>query len=193
MKLIITESQYKRLINEEFPENIELTVGEKINKFIIRIFQWCHKNAVIDSKLKKTETIISSSHPVTILQDRIAKRFAIDWGSSLVIAWSFCLRYNSEGEYEQFLGEDLDFLGSFQVTTNVSVAATQHATVNGDFYVFATDYVDVVDKLSRNDYYDYELDYDTLHSEDYGYGADWEITSDGVEVDSFDNIEYMED
>lgn len=192
MKIIITESQYKKLISESFPEGIELSIGDKINKSIIKIFQWCHKNIKTKIRFYKNDVIKNNDHPVIQLKKNISKKLAIDDSSALVIAWSFYLRYNPEGNYEQYLNEDLDFLGDFKFKTTVNVKSTQYGTVDGDYFVYASGYDDVADKIKNGDYYNNELYYDTLEQDGWR-SSEWEVVVDGAVVDNYNDIEFIGD
>jgi hypothetical protein len=190
MKIIITESQYNKLINEGFPPEVETKLGDKATKFIINVFKWCHENAEVKRKFNKNEVVKVNTHPILDLGSKIAKTFSINRWDAVIISFNFYLRYNDGGDYEQFLGEDLTYFGNFKYYGNVSLRQTEYASAKADIYVYGTDPDDVYSKVESEDYYDLVIDYDSVHREDMYYDEDWEIY-EVDEVDDVDDIEYI--
>jgi hypothetical protein len=188
MKIILTESQYKRLFKESFPEDVETVIGNKVTKPVINIFKWCHKNTGIPKRIEPGANLVRYDNPITKLANKINKMMAIDFGDSLILSYNFYIRFNDEGNYDQYLDEDLEYFGVFSYATNVPVKSVQYASAESTFWVLATSREDAMEKLERGTYHDY--DFEGVETDGWGYQQEWEMTNDGVDVDDIDDIEY---
>lgn len=155
MKIVINETQYKRLIKESFPDDVDISIGDEVNENIVKIFEWCHKNTPIKQKFGIDVDIESYQHIIPKFAREIGKKLAFDKETSLVLSYNFFIRYNEQGNYRDFLGEDLMFFGEFIWKGNVNVTSKTYAVAEeSEIWVYARNHNDAEDKISYGIHHD---------------------------------------
>lgn len=190
MKIKITESQYNKLINEAFPPEVDSSLSIVINKSIVNIFNWCHKNAEVKQKFDEN-VFVKQRHPILNLALKISRKLSINKKDSLILSYNFYIRYNDNGDYEQFMGDELIYFGDFSYRGPVNVYRTVSAYALTDVWVYARDINDAHYKIDEGGFYEYDIDYGTIDIELDVYGDDWEIDRYGIEVDDPSDIDYI--
>lgn len=179
MKIIITENQYKKLLNEVLPTEVDTEIGDKVNKFVIGVFKWCHENVNTKSRFPKDVKIDVKNHPILLLRDGIGKTFLLTDRDSLMLSYNFYIRYDNTGDYEQFLNEDLIYFGEFYYHGEFQVKQELLGTAMGSVWSFGRSPKDVLNDIERGFYYKSEIDdSDDVEVDDFhpGYGYNhWEM------------------
>ena len=180
MKIIISESQHKRLFKESFPDDVSLSIGNKVNKSIIKMFEWCHRNTPYKKKVPTDVAIDNMGHIIPTFAGEIRRKLALDKNSSLTLSYNFFIRYNDEGIYDNYLGEDLQFFGEFVWNGDINVTEQAYGVAeDSSIWVYARSHDDADFKITNNKYHDVEIGDVNVEGFDYN---EW-IPYDGIDTD----------
>jgi|TARA_B110000211_G_scaffold195403_1_gene224007 hypothetical protein len=190
MKITINESQYKRLFKESIPDDVSFErITNNITKQTIKIFEWCHKNTPQKKRYEVDVKVSESSHAIPLLGEKISRVFLLPEQDSLVLSYNFFIRYNDEGDYDQFMGEELSYFGQYTWTGGINVVSQNYGVAeDSNVWVYAKSHDEAEININSGIHSDIEIG-EEINVDGFDY-PEWEMDIGNIEVDSHDQIEY---
>ena len=188
MKIRLTESQYKRLLSEDSDDRlwdlsyyIQKEVGEKITKFIAKLF------ININEVDKITPQMMESERPYgyRTLVDKIKSITGYRSEPSLLLAHNYIKYYDliKNGDVDGLIGQPLEFYAKFELDMPLHFSGNLSGTGSGRIEEFATSPEEFYDMIEQGEYEINDIDVDVAHDP---YDIYWELNSE-VTRDEIDN------
>ena len=167
MKIKLTEEQYNRLLVENDKDFLDGEVnfphiGNKINKFIVKLFNILKKKGITDL------------YPA---MNMLKEDFSLDEDESIMLAYNY-LKFINNPSFDDLIGEPLDFYGKFHMNMDIPMYASASGWLPGKVTGYGTSYEDFIKNMESSDYseailgnsyveydvsdMDWEIDYDYL-------------------------------
>lgn len=188
MKIIISESQYKRLLRENNTISelgISLpNIENSIDRFIIKIFQFLYKKNLIPdvSYLNYSEPPLSSKFREIAKISReyigltLSESFIISHNYSSVY-WNDIVSSSENNDWSSLIGKPLEFYGKFIYPTVIYYSGYLYGSAQGKAYAYGRNIDDFIKHKNEE-----TVELDAPNDWDISYDAgdtDWEVNWDG--------------
>jgi hypothetical protein len=189
MKIRLTESQYKRLLNEDNQSFIDGTVrfkniGNKVDKAIAKLFIMMYEEGNLTpnlSYLRSSNPYFYDPHFRKII-DYIALTLFVTKEESILLAhnyssvmWDKIREASENNDITILVGEPLQFFGEYVYSTTVLYRGYVNGSGLGNIECYATDVNNFKEKIDSG-FYELEGSTDTIDSD--SISIDWELDKD---------------
>ena len=172
MKIKLTEEQYNRLLVENdksfLDGKVEFThIGNKINKFIVKLFNYLYKKIGPFSAGRQRE-----------IREMMVRDFGLTLAEAKLLTYNYEILSDQDvSEFSGYLGEPLEFYGEFRFNTRIPVSAYIDGSIDGWVTGHAHSYEDFIQQLKDGDWEDIDTDW-AEEIESFPEDAEWDIDSD---------------
>jgi hypothetical protein len=167
MKILITETQYERLITEQ-SQGSDTLVGE-IDNSVVKIFNGLHKMNV--SSIEEAFKVLE-------------RKLNIDKNRAHILSHNYMRFYPWKGgDYSDLMGEELEFYGEYELKTLMPTVITSRVLLPGVVSVMANSKEHAIQKAITGEFDEYDMYIsDFVRQENVRKEMDFDLDTDAEPV-----------